>query len=195
MIARSDVVGSLLRPPDLIDARERLSRNEISQAAFKCIEDAAVDDAVRLQEAAGLAVLTDGEMRRLSFQSQLTESVDGFSGWDIDAFLWGRWRSDELGDVEIERPPISVVDTLRRKRFLSAEEFTYTRGRTDRIVKVTLPSPSLFANFWVRTARSARTVRRKRSWATLRRSFATRSWSWYDWAQPTSSSMPRSTRC
>ena len=101
MIARSDVVGSLLRPPDLIDARERLARNEISQAAFKRIEDAAVDDAVRLQEAAGLAVLTDGEMRRLSFQSQLTESVDGFSEWDIDAFLWGRggatswvtWRS------------------------------------------------------------------------------------------------------
>ena len=41
-----------------------------------------------------------------------------------------------------------MVGTLRRKRCLSAEEFTYTRGRTDRIVKVTLPSPSLFANFW-----------------------------------------------
>jgi len=148
MHARSDVVGSLLRPPELIDAREQLGRNELAQDAFKRIEDTAVDDALRLQEAAGLAVVTDGEMRRLSFQSQLTESVDGFSEWDIDAFLWGSWRSDELGDLEIERPPIAVVDTLRRKRFLSAEEFTYARGRTDRIVKVTLPSPSLFANFW-----------------------------------------------
>ena len=87
-------------------------------------------------------------MRRLSFQSQLIEAVEGFADWDLDAFLWGTWRSDELADVTIERPPIAVVDTLRRKRFLSAEEFTYTRGRTDRIVKVTLPSPSLFANFW-----------------------------------------------
>ncbi len=146
--ARADVVGSLLRPPGLVEAREQLGRGEITNAAFKHIEDAAVDDAVLLQEAAGLDVVTDGEMRRLSFQSQLTESVDGFSGWDIDAFLWGTWRSDELGDVTIERPPIAVVDRLRRKRFLSAEEFTYTRGRTDRIVKVTLPSPSLFANFW-----------------------------------------------
>lgn len=146
--ARSDVVGSMLRPPDLIDAREQLGRDEISHAVFKSIEDAAVDDAILLQEEAGLAVVTDGEMRRLSFQSQLTESVEGFSEWDIDAFLWGTWRSDELGDMEIERPPIAVVDTLRRKRFLSAEELTYMRGRTDRIVKVTLPSPSLFANFW-----------------------------------------------
>jgi 5-methyltetrahydropteroyltriglutamate--homocysteine methyltransferase len=93
-------------------------------------------------------VVTDGEMRRLSFQSQLIEAVEGFADWDLDAFLWGTWRSDELEDVKIERPPIALVDTLRRKRFLSAEEFTYTRGRTDRIVKVTLPSPSLFANFW-----------------------------------------------
>jgi 5-methyltetrahydropteroyltriglutamate--homocysteine methyltransferase len=48
----------------------------------------------------------------------------------------------------IERPPIGVVGKLRRTRFPSAEEFVYARGRTDRVLKVTLPSPSLFANFW-----------------------------------------------
>jgi 5-methyltetrahydropteroyltriglutamate--homocysteine methyltransferase len=148
MDARTDVVGSLLRPPELLDARERFARAELAPAAFKRIEDAAVDAALELQEEAGLAVVTDGEMRRLSFQSQLTEAVEGFADWDLDAFLWGTWRSDELGERTIERPPIAVVGTLRRKRFLSAEEFTYSRGRTDRIVKVTLPSPSLFANFW-----------------------------------------------
>jgi 5-methyltetrahydropteroyltriglutamate--homocysteine methyltransferase len=146
--ARSDVVGSLLRPPELLEARDRLTRSELSPAAFKVVEDRAVDEALRLQEEAGLDVVTDGEMRRLSFQSQLTEAVEGFADWDLDAFLWGTWRSEEFGDVKIERPPIAVVGTLKRKRFLSAEEFTYTRGRTDRIVKVTLPSPSLFANFW-----------------------------------------------
>jgi 5-methyltetrahydropteroyltriglutamate--homocysteine methyltransferase len=50
--------------------------------------------------------------------------------------------------MEVERPPLAVSGKLRRRRFLSAEEFTYARGRTDRILKVTLPSPSLFANFW-----------------------------------------------
>jgi 5-methyltetrahydropteroyltriglutamate--homocysteine methyltransferase len=146
--ARADVVGSLLRPPELLEARERLARNELTAEAFKRVEDQAIDEALRLQEGCGLDVVTDGEMRRLSFQSQLTEAVEGFADWDLDAFLWGTWRSDELEDVEIERPPIAVVGALRRKRLLSAEEFTYTRGRTDRIVKVTLPSPSLFANFW-----------------------------------------------
>ena len=146
--ARTDVVGSLLRPQELLEARERRDRGELDQPGFKRIEDAAVDGALRLQEEAGLDVVTDGEMRRLSFQSQLVEAVDGFGEWDLDAFLWGEWHSDELGDMEIERPPLAVVSTLRRRRFLSAEEFTYARRRTERVLKVTLPSPSLFANFY-----------------------------------------------
>ena len=64
--ARSDVVGSLLRPPELLAAREAFARGELTAAAFKAAEDAAVDWSLALQEAAGLAVVTDGEMRRLS---------------------------------------------------------------------------------------------------------------------------------
>jgi 5-methyltetrahydropteroyltriglutamate--homocysteine methyltransferase len=148
LIARTDVVGSLLRPPELVAAQERLASGELAIPEFKRIEDRAVDDAIALQEGAGLDVVTDGEMRRLSFQSQMTAAVEGFGEWDLDAFLWGEWHSDELGDLVVERPPIAVVGKLRRRRFLSAEEFTYARARTDRVLKVTLPSPSLFANFW-----------------------------------------------
>lgn len=146
--AHSDVVGSLLRPAELLEAQTRFSEGAMTPAEFKRVEDRAVDEALRLQEECDLDVVTDGEMRRLSFQSQLPAAVEGFSEWDLDAFLWGEWHSDELGDINVERPPIAVVGTLKRKRFLAAEEFTYTRGRTDRIVKITLPSPSLFANFW-----------------------------------------------
>jgi 5-methyltetrahydropteroyltriglutamate--homocysteine methyltransferase len=146
--ARTDVVGSLLRPAELLEARERLAVGELTAAEFKPIEDAAVDAALRLQEAAGMEVVTDGEMRRLSFQSQMTEAVEGFGPWDLDAFLWGDWHGDEVGDLEVARPPLAVVEKLRRKRFLSAEELTYARGRTDRVLKVTLPSPSLFSSFW-----------------------------------------------
>jgi 5-methyltetrahydropteroyltriglutamate--homocysteine methyltransferase len=144
----TDVVGSLLRPAALLEARQRYARGEMTAADFKRVEDQAVDKALRLQEECGLEVVTDGEMRRLSFQSQLPSAVEGFGEWNLDAFLWGEWHSDQLGNKRVERPPLAVVGKLRRRRFLCAEEFTYARNRTDRIVKVTLPSPSLFANFW-----------------------------------------------
>lgn len=148
--ARADVVGSLLRPPELLSAREAFGRGELPPAAFKEVEDRAVDAAVALQEEAGLEVVTDGEMRRLSFQSQMTEAVEGFGAYDLDAFLWGDWHGEGgAGDRAIGRPGrMGVVDKLRRKRHLSAEEFTYLRGRAKAIPKVTLPSPSLWANFW-----------------------------------------------
>jgi 5-methyltetrahydropteroyltriglutamate--homocysteine methyltransferase len=146
--ARTDVVGSLLRPPELLEAQERHAAGELTDAELARAEDRAVDEALRLQQDAGLEVVTDGEMRRLSFQSQLPAAVEGFGEWDLDAFLWGEWHSEELGELNVERPALAVVGTLRRKRSLSGAEFAYAEGRTDRVLKVTLPSPSLFANFY-----------------------------------------------
>jgi 5-methyltetrahydropteroyltriglutamate--homocysteine methyltransferase len=148
--ARADTVGSLLRPLWLKAARERYAAGSICAAEFKRIEDAAVDEVVRLQEEAGLEVITDGEMRRISFQSQLAEAVEGLGQPSIEAYLWGHWRGTaEIGDKLIARPEsLAVTGKLRRRRHLSVEEFVYLRARTSRTPKVTLPSPSLFANFW-----------------------------------------------
>lgn len=148
--ARADVVGSLLRPPELLVARERYAAGELSAPEFKRVEDRAVDRVIALQEGAGLPVVTDGEMRRESFQSQMVEAVEGFGEHTIDAYLWGDWHGEgEVGDRRVERPAsLGVVGKLRRRRHLSVEEFVYARARTDRVVKVTLPSPSLYANFW-----------------------------------------------
>ncbi len=148
--AHTDVVGSLLRPPWLLEARKDLSDGALSRAAFKAIEDRAVDEAVALQEAAGLEVVTDGEMRRESFQSQMTAAVEGFGECTSDAFLWGDWKGgDAVGDLKLERPAaLGVVGRLTRRRYLSVDEFLYLRDRTTRIPKITLPSPSLWANFW-----------------------------------------------
>jgi 5-methyltetrahydropteroyltriglutamate--homocysteine methyltransferase len=145
----TDVVGSLLRPPELLEAREQVEAGRTSPARFKAVEDGAVDAAVRLQEDAGLDVVTDGEMRRLSFQSPLTEAVDGFSEVKLESFLWGDWRSEALGGRNISRPEqAGVVGKLKPRRHLTAEEFTYLRARTVRIPKVCLTSPSLYANLW-----------------------------------------------
>jgi methionine synthase II (cobalamin-independent) len=147
--SRTDVVGSLLRPPELIEARGRFERGELDAAGLKRAEDAAVDAAVALQEGAGLGVVTDGEMRRLSFQSGLPDAVDGFGEVPLEAYLWGEWKGDEVGDRATERPPgLGVRSRLRRRHHLAVEDFVYLRARARAVPKVTLTSPSLYANLW-----------------------------------------------
>lgn len=147
--ARAEHVGSLLRPSYLLTARAEYAAGTIDPAEFKAVEDRAARAVIALQEEAGCPVVTDGEVRRESFQSELTAAVDGFAGVDLDAWLWGDWHSDVVGDLSVRRPSdLAVVAPLRKHRSLAAEEFTFLRSQTDRIGKVTLPSPTLFANLW-----------------------------------------------
>ncbi len=146
--AHADIVGSLLRPAELLKAQNDLATGCISQARFKEIEDRAVDEAVALQESVGLEIVTDGEMRRESFQSQMTAAVNGFGEHGLDAFLWGEWH-DESGAHKTRRPRrLGAVGKLTPHRYLSVDEFVYLKNRTKRIPKITLPSPGLWANFW-----------------------------------------------
>src|SRR5262245_21002344 len=140
---RSEGIGSLLRPRYLLEARQRLEAGELSPHEFKRIEDRAVDEAVALQEAAGLDVVTDGEQRRYAFFGHLVEALEGFDnfgGWAISVH-------DEHGtQVTLKRPV--VVEKLRWRRQMSVEEFTYLRGRTRRPVKVTLVSAQQAAAYY-----------------------------------------------
>ena len=144
----ADTVGSLLRPPELLRAQGQFAAGTISPVDFKEIEDRAVDQAIALQEEVGLEVVTDGEMRRQSFQSQMTAAVSGFGEFNLGAFLWGNWYDEEGVHRESRPPSLGVVGKLTRRRFLSADEFTYLKAKTSRTPKITLPSPGLWANFW-----------------------------------------------
>src|SRR5271170_7547802 len=75
---RTDVVGSLLRPAAVKDARIAFDDGKISAEALRAVEDDAVREAVQLQENAGLDVVTDGEIRRLNFQDSFGASVEGY---------------------------------------------------------------------------------------------------------------------
>src|SRR6202050_5628348 len=75
---RTDVVGSLLRTAGLKQARARFDDGAIRADELNAIEDEAVLEAVRMQEDAGLDVVTDGEMRRLNFQDSFGASVEGY---------------------------------------------------------------------------------------------------------------------
>ncbi len=140
---RADVVGSLLRPQYLKDARARHQAGELADAAFKAIEDRAVDEAIRMQTDTGLEVITDGELRRYAFYGHLVDAVEGFDkfgGWAIP------FRNEQGEELVLKRP--LVVSRLRRKRPLCAEEFTYLRARAGLPVKITLISAQQAAAYY-----------------------------------------------
>jgi 5-methyltetrahydropteroyltriglutamate--homocysteine methyltransferase len=140
---RAEVVGSLLRPRHLVDARRAVQQQTISAAEFKEIEDRAVDQAIALQEGAGLRALTDGEMRRRIFTGPLTESVEGLENVPGVKRIW---YTDD-GPIE-EDLPLVVTGTLRLGRSSVTEEFSYARARARRRLKVTLPSPLMMLMRW-----------------------------------------------
>jgi 5-methyltetrahydropteroyltriglutamate--homocysteine methyltransferase len=142
-VYRSDVVGSLLRPAYLKDARDRHEAGQLSEAEFKRIEDRAVDEAIALQERTGIEVITDGEVRRYAFYGHLIDAVEGFDkfgGWAIP------FRNEKGEELVLPRPV--VVSKLRRKRPMCAEEFTYVRARTHHPAKTTMISAQQAAAYY-----------------------------------------------
>jgi 5-methyltetrahydropteroyltriglutamate--homocysteine methyltransferase len=140
---RSDVVGSLLRPGYLKDARTQFAAGKITSAEFKRLEDRAVDEAMDLQLRAGIEVLTDGEMRRYAFYGHLIDAVEGFDkygGWSIP------FRNDRGEEITHPRP--LIVSKMRRKHPMCAEEFTYLRARTSHPSKTTLVSAQQAAAYY-----------------------------------------------
>ena len=73
-VYRADHVGSLLRPPDLLDARKNPG---VARERLTAIEDRYILDVLKRQQEAGLEIFTDGELRRTSFMSDFYESVEG----------------------------------------------------------------------------------------------------------------------
>jgi 5-methyltetrahydropteroyltriglutamate--homocysteine methyltransferase len=129
---RAEHVGSLLRPAALLEARRRFARGETDQAALTATEDRAIEDAVRLQECAGLRLATDGEFRRASYHG----------------YFYG-----QLGDISFDAPPrsaaggrgaqpiASIRSCIAWKGPIHAGDFAFLRARTKALPKITIPGP------------------------------------------------------
>ena len=143
MVFRSEIIGSLLRPDYLKEARQQLAAGQLSPAQFKVIEDKSVDEAIALQEEAGLSVITDGEMRRFGFMGQFFEALKGFgshSGW------FTHFKDDAGTSMDYERPV--VVEKLKWTRSMNAEEWVYLRSRAHTPGKVTMLSAQQAASYY-----------------------------------------------
>jgi methionine synthase II (cobalamin-independent) len=102
-----------------------------------------VDEALALQEAAGVDVVTDGEMRRFTFIGPLSEAIDGIENVPGITF---RWYGDDIqSDFQ---NVLSVTGKLRRRRSLAVDEYLYAAERTAKPVKATIPSPLMLSLMW-----------------------------------------------
>ena len=106
---RADHVGSLLRPPALLAAREQAAKGDIARADLRAAEDAAIRDVVALQEGLGLHSVTDGEFRRTYFHIDFLERFEGVSvsGDGIAAHFH---RED--GDLDFAPPRLAITGKL-----------------------------------------------------------------------------------
>jgi 5-methyltetrahydropteroyltriglutamate--homocysteine methyltransferase len=137
---RAEHVGSLIRSPELLQARVAHAAGTLPAAALRECEDAAIREVVAMQERVGLSSISDGELRRNNWRDRFFERVSGFSKDRVESsFIFTDFSGERRRGVPV---PVTV-DTLKRREALTAEDFAFLKGVTKGTPKATLPSPTV----------------------------------------------------
>ena len=136
---RADHVGSLLRPQHLKDARDRFRRDEISNDELRAVEDDAIREVVRKQEAVGLQSITDGEFRREFFHLDFLKRLEGVT---VSAGVGAKFHTRE-GDIDFAPPKVTVTGKLKHVQDIQTADFRFLQSVTTKTPKVTIPSPTM----------------------------------------------------
>jgi len=153
--ARAEHVGSLLRPKPLLEARAAAEGDQYRQVSgplhyggLREIEDAAIREAVRLQERVGLQVVTDGEFRRRSWFQDFVLSLTGTRiTWFDSPVSAAMPFQDAKGVDALPGHIVRVEQKLRREKGIFTEHFSFLKSITVRTPKVSVPSPCML-HFW-----------------------------------------------
>jgi 5-methyltetrahydropteroyltriglutamate--homocysteine methyltransferase len=136
---RADHVGSLLRPPELIEARKKFERNEITAEELRRIEQDSVRAVVKLQEEIGLQLATDGEYQRSSWHRDFLQQIGNVRM--VENQLKLRFHTHE-GDTEMTPPGFRIEGKLFRPKPIFVEHFKFLKSVCHVTPKITIPSPS-----------------------------------------------------
>ncbi len=139
---RADHVGSLLRPPRLLEAREDHAAGRIDDSELRAAEDEAIREVVSLQHDIGLRSATDGEFRRASWHMDFIYSLDGISKAPGDLKVQFH---NEQGDIEFTPAAMRIDDKLGVSETIFGEAFRFLQScvSPDQTPKLTIPSPSM----------------------------------------------------
>jgi 5-methyltetrahydropteroyltriglutamate--homocysteine methyltransferase len=161
-IARADVIGSLLRPSYLQEARTAAREGRLDPKEARAAEDRAIAEAIAVQENAGMDAVTDGEFRRMSFIATIgvrdaeLGPLTGFKTLVADAEWTGLWKNPDgsfggltLPEDRTKSRRSIVVEKVGVKRDIVAEEFPFLKAHTRKAQpKYTFPAPSWHRVAW-----------------------------------------------
>jgi 5-methyltetrahydropteroyltriglutamate--homocysteine methyltransferase len=139
--ARADHVGSLLRPPELLKARDDFAEDRISAEELRSREDDAIRDVVRMQEEVGLQSATDGEFRRASWHMDFIYQLDGITKEPGEIKVKFH---NEQGEIEFTPAALHVNGKLGVSKTIFGDAFSFLQDAvTTNVPKLTIPSPSM----------------------------------------------------
>jgi 5-methyltetrahydropteroyltriglutamate--homocysteine methyltransferase len=137
---RAEHVGSLLRPREVLRARDDRMAGRISAAGLRAVEDKAIRDAVKMQEDIGLQGVTDGEFRRASWHMDYLYQVGGITKTQDNLKVQFR---NEQGVIEFTPAALRVTSKLKLEKCIFGDDFQFLRSITAATPKLTIPSPSM----------------------------------------------------
>jgi 5-methyltetrahydropteroyltriglutamate--homocysteine methyltransferase len=140
---RANHVGSLLRPPELLQAREKHQKGELGAAQLREVEDRSIRSVVKMQEEIGMQGVTDGEFRRNLWHADFLSRFEGIKV--VEGLLPESARHFQNPDADVQRSPTQFVVTgkLGHPRGIETENFKYLAAATKNTPKQCIPSPSL----------------------------------------------------
>ena len=138
---RADHVGSLLRPPQLLEAREQYRAGRLDGDGLRAVEDEAIRDVVAMQEEVGLQSATDGEFRRTSWHMDFIYALGGITTTDEKIQVHMR---NATGEVDFESAGVRVAEPITLPQTIFGEAFGFLSSQvTTATPKLTIPSPSM----------------------------------------------------
>jgi 5-methyltetrahydropteroyltriglutamate--homocysteine methyltransferase len=135
---RAEHIGSLLRPTELLEQRSRFTREEISQVELTAAENAAIGNAIALQERLGLRFVTDGEFRRRSYHSYFYQQLGDLR---IDTIAGSAAKGAQGGGGRGSQPVAVIKSRVRWSHPINVDDFNFLKTRTRLLPKITIPGP------------------------------------------------------
>src|SRR5215471_10895112 len=135
---RAEQVGSLLRPSELLEARAAYAQRRMTIDELQAAEDKAILAALEKQRSIGIEILTDGELRRGSWLTDMAEAVEGFAPQKVEIDWKGPGGGPEGSTAN------AVGAKLSKRRKLAGRELPFLKRSAQGPFKITLPAPSNF---------------------------------------------------